>query len=70
MRACECPNATRTATNPIPRSNQLVRDLDTIDERARATTQTVPLDVLDAIDRGRNPEHTTLQVLYVGFGGG
>lgn len=42
-----------------------MRDLDTIDERAHETTQTVPLDVLDAIDRGRNPEHTTLQVLYV-----
>ena len=42
-----------------------MRDLDKINERASATTQTVPLDVLDAIDRGRNPEHTTLQVLYV-----
>ena len=35
------------------RRNELVRDLDTIDERTSETTQTFPLDVLDAIDHGR-----------------
>lgn len=45
--------------------NEFVRDLSDIDQRGAATTQTVPLDVLDAIDRGRNPEQATLNVLYV-----
>jgi len=47
------------------KTNDFVRDLDTIDERAKETTQSVPFEVLEAIDHGKNPEHSTLQVLYV-----
>lgn len=45
--------------------NEFVRDLRQIDVAGAAVTDTVPLEVLAAVDRGRNPEAVTKDTLYV-----
>ena len=40
--------AVSSTSNPVHR-NELVRDLDKINERASATTEAVPLDLLEEI---------------------
>lgn len=42
-----------------------MRDLRQIDVAGAAVTDTVPLEVLAAVDRGRNPEAVTKDTLYV-----
>lgn len=42
-----------------------MRDLREIDRRGRDVNATIPIDVIEAIDRGRNPEMCTFQTLYV-----
>jgi Transcription factor subunit Med10 of Mediator complex len=43
--------------------NQLVRDLREMERAAAAVDAAVPVDVLEAIDRGRNPELCTYEML-------
>lgn len=43
--------------------NQLVRDLQEMQRAAAAVDAAVPVDVLEAIDRGRNPELCTYEML-------
>lgn len=45
--------------------NDFVRDLRQIDVAGAAVPDTVPLEVLAAVDRGRNPEAVTKDTLYV-----
>lgn len=45
--------------------NQFVADLAHIDAKAKLVGAQIPVEVLEAIDRGRNPEHCTFQMLYV-----
>lgn len=45
--------------------NEFVGDLQTIDEKAKGVTATIPLEVIEAIDKGRNPQLVTYQMLYV-----
>lgn len=47
------------------RRNEFVKDLREIDEKAKAVDAVIPLEVIEAIDKGRNPEHCTYQMLYV-----
>lgn len=44
-------------------ANQLVRDLRELQRAAAAVDATLPVDVLEAIDRGRNPELCTYEML-------
>jgi hypothetical protein len=44
--------------------NEFVRDLAHMDAKAKLVTAHVPVEVLEAIDMGRNPEHCTYQMLY------
>lgn len=50
-------------------SNEFVRDLREIDRRGRDVNASIPADVIEAIDKGRNPEICTFQMLYVLFVG-
>lgn len=43
--------------------NEFVRDLAHLDAQAGLEEAAVPIEVLEAIDRGRNPEHCTYQLL-------
>jgi len=45
--------------------NDFVKDLRQIDAVGATIPDTVPLDVLVAVDRGRNPEAVTKETLYV-----
>lgn len=45
--------------------NEFVRDLREVDSRAKLVSASVPMDVLEAIDKGRNPDLCTYQMLYV-----
>jgi len=45
--------------------NDFVKDLRQIDALGATIPDTVPLDVLVAVDRGRNPEAVTKETLYV-----
>jgi hypothetical protein len=45
--------------------NEFVRDLAHLDAKAQQVNAEVPIEVLEAIDVGRNPEHCTYQMLYV-----
>jgi Transcription factor subunit Med10 of Mediator complex len=43
--------------------NDFVRDLAHLDAKALLVNAEVPVEVLEAIDVGRNPEHCTYQML-------
>jgi hypothetical protein len=43
--------------------NDFVRDLAHLDAKAQLVNAEVPVEVLEAIDIGRNPEHCTYQML-------
>lgn len=45
--------------------NEFVRDLRAIDHCASKVDATIPADVIEAIDKGRNPEWCTYETLYV-----
>ena len=45
--------------------NEFVKDLSEIDAKAQEVSQSIPLDVLEAIDKGRNPDQSTHQMMYV-----
>lgn len=47
----------------ISHTNQLVSDLRELDRAAGAVDAGVPMDVLEALDRGRNPELCTYDML-------
>lgn len=49
----------------MERRNAFVKDLAEIDGKGAQVKHTIPLDVLDAIDKGRNPEQSTFNILYV-----
>lgn len=44
--------------------NEFVQDLAHLDTQAGLVDAMIPVEVLEAIDRGRNPEHCTYQMLY------
>lgn len=70
---CVLVMALPATDRPLPRipswsdrdRNEFVRDLRQIDVAGAAVTDTVPLEVLAAVDRGRNPEAVTKDTLYV-----
>lgn len=43
--------------------NEFVRDLSEIDQCGKNVTATIPIDVIQVIDKGRNPELCTFQML-------
>lgn len=45
--------------------NEFVRDLRDIDDCSKHVNAVIPSEVIDAIDKGRNPEWCTYQMLYV-----
>jgi Transcription factor subunit Med10 of Mediator complex len=45
--------------------NEFVRDLAHMDGKAHLVSAAIPVQVLEAIDKGRNPEICTYQMLYV-----
>lgn len=45
--------------------NEFVRDLRDIDDCSKHVNSIIPSEVVDAIDKGRNPEWCTYQMLYV-----
>ncbi|KAI0562386.1 Mediator complex subunit Med10 [Gracilaria domingensis] len=47
------------------RVNEFVTCLKKVDEKGKAVDAVIPFDVLEAIDKGRNPEYVTLALLYV-----
>lgn len=46
-------------------SNEFVKDLREIDSKSKAVNASIPFEVIEAIDKGRNPEQCTYQMLYV-----
>ncbi|CAN8067342.1 unnamed protein product [Agarophyton chilense] len=45
------------------RVNEFVTCLKKVDDKCKAVDAVIPFDVLEAIDKGRNPEHVTLSLL-------
>jgi len=42
-----------------------VKDLREIDTKSKSVNAAIPFEVVEAIDKGRNPEQCTYQMLYV-----
>lgn len=59
----QCLTRLRNATY----RNEFVRDLREIDRRGKNVNASIPMDVIDVIDKGRNPELCTYQMLYVNY---
>lgn len=49
----------------LARRNEFVKDLKEIDRLAQNVTARIPVEVIEAIDKGKNPEQCTYQMLYV-----
>lgn len=44
-----------------------MKDLKEIDRLAQNVTARIPVEVIEAIDKGKNPEQCTYQMLYVPY---
>lgn len=47
------------------RRNEFVRDLQELEKCSKGVEAMIPIEVLEAIDKGRNPELVTYSLLYV-----